>query len=109
MQKKTTNPPAKTAKKKKSPVKKQDQKFSFKRLIMGEEKPDFTELEAGSTTVGSCWLAPLAEAGEGVNLSFIFKRQPKEKFCPRLPKPPWSTAPGCGAWFRRKIKSKLLT
>lgn len=46
MQKKTTKPPAKTAKKKKSPVKKQDQKFSFKRLIMGEEKPDLTELEA---------------------------------------------------------------
>ena len=72
-------------------------------MIFGEEKPDLTELEAGSTTildilspttvdtkskdyivvdgvyhaylyvtgygysttVGSCWLAPLVEAGEG--------------------------------------------
>ena len=104
MQKKAAKPPAKTAKKKKPPVKKQDQKFSLKRLIMGEEKPDLTELEAGSTTVldilspttidtksrdyivvdgifhaylyvagygysttvGSCWLAPLVEAREGV-------------------------------------------
>ncbi len=122
MQKKATKPPAKTAKKKKPPVKKQDQKFSLKRLIMGEEKPDLTELEAGSTTildilspttidtksrdyivvdgifhaylyvagygysttVGSCWLAPLVEAGEGVNLSFIFKRQPKEKILSKI-------------------------
>ncbi len=122
MQKKTTKPPAKAAKKKKSPVKKQDRKFSLKRLIMGEEKPDLTELEAGSTTildilspttidtksrdyivvdgvfhaylyvagygysttVGSCWLAPLVEAGEGVNLSFIFKRQPKEKILSKI-------------------------
>ena len=122
MQKKTTKPPAKAAKKKKSSVKKQDQKFSLKRLIMGEEKPDLTELEAGSTTVldilspttidtksrdyivvdgvfhaylyvagygysttvGSCWLAPLVEAGEGVNLSFIFKRQSKEKILSKI-------------------------
>ena len=26
-----------------------------------------------STTVGSCWLAPLVEAGEGVSLSFTVK------------------------------------
>ena len=122
MQKKTAKPPVKAAKKKKPPVKKQDQKFSLKRLIMGEEKPDLTELEAGSTTVldilspttidtksrdyivvdgvfhaylyvagygysttvGSCWLAPLVEAGEGVNLSFIFKRQPKEKILSKI-------------------------
>ena len=122
MQKKATKPPAKTVKKKKPPVKKQDQKFSLKRLIMGEEKPDLTELEAGSTTildilspttidtksrdyivvdgvfhaylyvagygysttVGSCWLAPLVEAGEGVNLSFTFKRQPKEKILSKI-------------------------
>ncbi|WP_251316819.1 VirB4 family type IV secretion system protein [Flintibacter muris] len=122
MQKKAAKPPAKTAKKKKPPVKKQDQKFSLKRLIMGEEKPDLTELEAGSTTVldilspttidtksrdyivvdgifhaylyvagygysttvGSCWLAPLVEAGEGVNLSFTFKRQPKEKILSKI-------------------------
>ena len=122
MQKKAAKPPAKMAKKKKPPVKKQDQKFSLKRLIMGEEKPDLTELEAGSTTildilspttidtksrdyivvdgifhaylyvagygysttVGSCWLAPLVEAGEGVNLSFTFKRQPKEKILSKI-------------------------
>ena len=122
MQKKATKPSAKTAKKKKPLVKKQDQKFSLKRLIMGEEKPDLTELEAGSTTVldilspttidtksrdyivvdgifhaclyvagygysttvGSCWLAPLVEAGEGVNLSFIFKRQSKEKILSKI-------------------------
>lgn len=122
MQKKATKPPAKTAKKKKPPVKKQDRKFSLKRLIMGEEKSDLTELEAGSTTildilspttidtksrdyivvdgifhaylyvagygysttVGSCWLAPLVEAGEGVNLSFTFKRQPKEKILSKI-------------------------
>lgn len=122
MQKKATKPPVKAAKKKKPPVKKQDRKSSLKRLIMGGEKPDLTELEAGSTTVldilspttidtksrdyivvdgifhaylyiagygysttvGSCWLAPLAEAGEGVNLSFIFKRQPKEKILSKI-------------------------
>ena len=122
MQKKVSKSPAKAAKKKKPPVKKQDQKFSLKRLIMGEEKPDLTELEAGSTTildilspttidtksrdyivvdgvfhaylyvagygysttVGSCWLAPLVEAGEGVNLSFTFKRQPKEKILSKI-------------------------
>ncbi len=122
MQKKVVKPPAKAAKKKKAPVKKQDRKFSLKRLIMGEEKPDLTELEAGSTTildilsptaidtksrdcivvdgvfhaylyvagygysttVGSCWLAPLVEAGEGVSLSFIFKRQPKEKILSKI-------------------------
>ncbi|MCI9581907.1 MAG: hypothetical protein HFF34_11165 [Oscillospiraceae bacterium] len=37
-----------------------------------------------STTVGSCWLAPLVEAGEGVNLSFTFKRQPKEKILSKI-------------------------
>lgn len=95
---------------------------SLKRLIFGEEKPDFTELEAGSTTildilsptavdtksrdyimvdgvlhaylyvtgygysttVGSCWLAPLVEAGEGVSLSFTFQRQPKEKILSKI-------------------------
>lgn len=111
------------AKKKKPAVKKEGQeKFSLKRLLMGEEKPDLTELESGSTTildilsptavdtksrdyivvdgvfhaylyvtgygyattVGSCWLAPLVEAGEGVNLSFIFKRQPKDKILSKI-------------------------
>ena len=112
MQKKTTKPPVK-AKKKSPPAKKKGEKFSLKRLIMGEEKPDLTELEAGSTTidtksrdyivvdgifhaylyvtgygysttVGSCWLAPLVEAGEGVNLSFTFKRQSKEKILSKI-------------------------
>ena len=121
MQKKPTKPPAK-GKKKTPPAKKKTEKFSLKRLIMGEEKPDLTELEAGSTTVldilsptaidtksrdyiivdgvyhaylyvagygysttvGSCWLAPLVEAGEGVNISFIFKRQSKEKILSKI-------------------------
>ena len=122
MQKKTKKTPVKQQKKAQSPKKKNDQPFSLKRLIMGEEKPDLTELEAGSTTVldilspttidtksrdyivvdgifhaylyvagygysttvGSCWLAPLVEAGEGVNLSFTFKRQPKEKILSKI-------------------------
>ena len=37
-----------------------------------------------STTVGSCWLTPLVEAGEGVNLSFIAKRQPKDKILSKI-------------------------
>ena len=94
----------------------------LKTLIFGEEKPDLTELEAGSTTildilspttvdtksrdyivvdgvfhtylyvtgygytttVGSCWLAPLVEAGEGVNMSFLVKRQSKEKILSKI-------------------------
>lgn len=93
----------------------------LKRVIFGEEKPDLTELEAGSTTildilspttvdtkskdyivvdgvyhtylyitgygytttVGSCWLAPLVEAGEGINMSFLVKRQSKRRYSPR--------------------------
>ena len=51
MQKKTKKAPIKVQKKKKTPARKSDQKFSLKRLIMGEEKPDLTELEAGSTTI----------------------------------------------------------
>ena len=89
----------------------------LKKLLFGEEKPDLTELEAGSTTildilsptavdtksrdyivvdgifhaylyvtgygysttVGNGWLSPLVEAGEGVSLNFIIKRQPKDK------------------------------
>ena len=37
-----------------------------------------------STTVGSCWLAPLVEAGEGISLSFTVKRQPKEKILSKI-------------------------
>ena len=122
MQKKTTKAPAKAKKKAPPAKKKNEQPFSLKRLIMGEEKPDLTELEVGSTTildilspttidtksrdyivvdgvfhaylyvtgygysttVGSCWLAPLVEAGEGVSLSFTFKRQSKEKILSKI-------------------------
>lgn len=94
----------------------------LKRLLFGPEKPDFSELEAGSTTildilsptaidtksrdyivvdgvfhaylyitgygysttVGSCWLAPLVEAGEGVNVSFSFTRQNREKILSKI-------------------------
>lgn len=37
-----------------------------------------------STTVGSCWLSPLVEAGEGVSLSFTFKRQSREKILSKI-------------------------
>lgn len=116
LKKKPAKVPAKGKKKKPVAKKKGQEKFSIKRLLLGEEKPDLTELESGSTTildilspttvdtksrdyivvdgvfhaylyvtgygyattVGSCWLAPLVEAGEGVNLSFIFRRQSKD-------------------------------
>lgn len=94
----------------------------LKRLLFGPERPDLSELEAGSTTildilsptaidtksrdyivvdgvfhaylyitgygysttVGSCWLAPLVEAGEGVNVSFSFTRQKREKILSKI-------------------------
>lgn len=94
----------------------------LKRLLFGPERPDLSELEAGSTTildilsptaidtksrdyivvdgvfhaylyitgygysitVGSCWLAPLVEAGEGVNASFSFTRQNREKILSKI-------------------------
>ncbi|MCI9263693.1 MAG: hypothetical protein HFF06_03890 [Oscillospiraceae bacterium] len=37
-----------------------------------------------TTTVGSCWLAPLVEAGEGVSVNFIMQRQPKEKILSKI-------------------------
>lgn len=37
-----------------------------------------------STTVGSCWLAPLVEAGEGINVSFSFTRQNREKILSKI-------------------------
>ena len=121
MKKKSAKSPPGKGKKKKTAAKKTE-KFSIKRLIFGEEKPDLTELESGSTTildilsptavdtksrdyivvdgvfhaylyitgygyattVGSCWLAPLVEAGEGVNISFIFNRQPKDKILSKI-------------------------
>ncbi len=122
--KKPTKSGAKTAVRKKPALKKggDQEKFSLKHLIFGEEKADLSELEAGSTTildilsptaidtksrdyilvdgvyhaylyvagygysttVGSCWLAPLVEAGEGVSLSFTVKRQPKEKILSKI-------------------------
>lgn len=94
----------------------------LKRLLFGPERPDLSELEAGSTTildilsptaidtksrdyivvdgvfhaylyitgygysttVSSCWLAPLVEAGEGVNISFSFTRQNREKILSKI-------------------------
>ena len=94
----------------------------LKRLLFDPERPDLSELEAGSTTildilsptaidtksrdyivvdgvfhaylyitgygysttVGSCWLAPLVEAGEGVNVSFSFTRQNREKILSKI-------------------------
>ena len=119
--KKTTRPAAKARPKKKMPPA-EKKPSGLKRLLFGEEKPDLTELESGSTTildilaptaidtksrdyiivdgvyhaylyiagygysttVGSCWLTPLVEAGEGVNLSFIAKRQPKDKILSKI-------------------------
>ena len=118
--KKTTKTPAKRAKKKTDTA--EPKQNPIKRLLFGEEKPDLSELEAGSTTildilsptaidtksrdyilvdgvyhaylyvagygysttVGSCWLAPLVEAGEGVSLSFTVKRQSKEKILSKI-------------------------
>ncbi|MBR0311024.1 MAG: hypothetical protein IJQ98_01365 [Oscillospiraceae bacterium] len=37
-----------------------------------------------STTVGSCWLAPLVEAGEGISLIYLFRRQPREKILSKI-------------------------
>ena len=148
MQKKTAKLPARTAKKKKPPVKKQDQKFSLKRLIMGEEKPDLTELEAGSTTVldilspttidtksrdyivvDGIFHAYLYVAGYGrtplpwvpagwlrwwklgrASTSVLSSSaSPKKRSCPRSPRPPWSTAPGCGTWATPARTSRSWT
>ncbi len=118
--KKPTKAPVKRAKKKADTA--EPKQNPIKRLLFGEEKPDLSELEAGSTTildilsptaidtksrdyilvdgvyhaylyvagygysttVGSCWLAPLVEAGEGVSLSFTVKRQSKEKILSKI-------------------------
>ena len=114
-------PPEQPRKKKQSEEERSNQSL-LKRVIFGEEKPDLTELEAGSTTildilspttvdtkskdyivvdgvyhaylyvtgygysttVGSCWLAPLVEAGEGINMSFLIRRQSKEKILSKI-------------------------
>ena len=118
--KKPTKAPVKRAKKKADAA--EPKQNPIKRLLFGEEKPDLSELEAGSTTildilsptaidtksrdyilvdgvyhaylyvagygysttVGSCWLAPLVEAGEGISLSFTVKRQSKEKILSKI-------------------------
>lgn len=103
--KKTAKAVPEKSRKKKQPSEDQIKKQPFlKRMLFGEEKPDLSELEAGSTTildilspttvdtksrdyiivddvyhaylyitgygytttVGTCWLAPLVEAGEGI-------------------------------------------
>lgn len=112
----------KPAKKKAAPAESESRQPALKRLLFGEEKPDLTELEAGSTTildilsptavdtksrdyivvdgifhaylyvagygysttVGTSWLAPLVEAGEGVNLSFTVRRQSKDKILSKI-------------------------
>ena len=94
----------------------------LKRLLFGEEKPDLSELNAGSTTildilsptaidtksrdyiivdgvfhaylyvtgygysttVGSCWLAPLVEAGEGISIVYTFERQSRDKILSKI-------------------------
>ena len=110
---------ARAARKEKEQVPKQS---FLKRLIFGEDKPDLSELEAGSTTildilspsavdtksrdyivvdgvfhaylyvagygyattVGSCWLAPLVEAGEGISIVYTIRRQSKEKILSKI-------------------------
>jgi hypothetical protein len=37
-----------------------------------------------SSVVGSAWLSPLVEAGEGISLNFIVKRQPREKILSKI-------------------------
>ncbi|MFR9537842.1 MAG: hypothetical protein SNJ11_04820 [Rikenellaceae bacterium] len=37
-----------------------------------------------STTVGHGWLTPLVEAGEGISLSFLIQRQPKEQVLSKI-------------------------
>lgn len=107
---------------KKKPTPKEPKQPLFKQLLFGEEKPDLSELETGSTTildilspttvdtksrdyvvvdgvlhaylyvtgygysttVGSCWLAPLVEAGEGISLIFHCRRQPREKILAKI-------------------------
>ncbi len=121
--KKSAIKPDSNGKNRKSGMKKRDSKEPFlKHLLFGEEKPDLSELESGSTTildilsptavdtksrdyivvdgvfhaylyitgygyattVGSCWLAPLVEAGEGVSVSFTFRRQSKDKILSKI-------------------------
>ena len=54
LKKKPAKAPPPKAKKKKSAIKREGQeKLSLKHLLFGEEKPDLTELESGSTTIPS--------------------------------------------------------
>ena len=51
IKRKSSKPLAKGKKKKPAAKRANQEKFSIKRLVMGEEKPDLTELESGSTTI----------------------------------------------------------
>ena len=51
LKKKPAKAPARAKKKKPAAPKEGQERFSIKRLLMGEEKPDLTELESGSTTI----------------------------------------------------------
>ena len=124
---KASRQPPKSAPAKKPIKKKPDENAPpkqpfLKRLLFGEEKPDLSELNAGSTTildilsptaidtksrdyivvdgifhaylyvtgygysttVGSCWLAPLVEAGEGVSIVYTFERQSRDKILSKI-------------------------
>ena len=124
---KASRQPPKSAPAKKPIKKKPDENAPpkqpfLKRLLFGEEKPDLSELNAGSTTildilsptaidtksrdyivvdgvfhaylyvtgygysttVGSCWLAPLVEAGEGVSIVYTFQRQSRDKILSKI-------------------------
>ena len=124
---KASRQPPKSAPAKKPIKKKPDENTPskqpfLKRLLFGEEKPDLSELNAGSTTildilsptaidtksrdyivvdgvfhadlyvtgygysttVGSCWLAPLVEAGEGVSIVYTFQRQSRDKILSKI-------------------------
>ena len=39
-----------------------------------------------TTTVGNGWLNPLVDAGEGIHVSFVIQRQPKDKILPKVAK-----------------------
>ena len=122
-QKKTAAAKTKPGKKKRTkPVETEERQPVLKKLLFGEEKPDLSELETGSTTildilsptavdtksrdyivvdgifhaylyvtgygysttVGSSWLSPLVEAGEGISLNFTVRRQSKEKILSKI-------------------------
>ena len=123
--KKTAKAVPEKSRKKKQPSEDQIKKQPFlKRMLFGEEKPDLSELEAGSTTildilspttvdtksrdyiivddvyhaylyitgygytttVGTCWLAPLVEAGEGIIPVRRLSRRMNRKYAVQEPR-----------------------